>query len=370
MPHCRIEGGAGLYIQDVISLLKRYTRVRLAGRYSEEYIFPSLRSTILDTLAASSFPTYDGIRKAATLYHLLRSLGLFFLLLVKSTYRRRVPDVSVLMFTSSIQAIAVPIARLFFPRSRIVVVVQEQVDLSRGFGRVTSVLLRRCNVVVAITESWARHASRFGVHTVVLKNSFDPKFADPDHNIEPAIPSDILYVGGGAPIKGFDNLTDALPHILKSPGRRVICLGHYNDTARSTLERIKADAPQNDQLVIVGLEKDIRPYLRGTRLLLLPIGNPHFCRPAIEAGLFRKTFLIPDLPSLEDFTTAGQNCEMYPVGDTQALLEAIDLVLDNCERRASLGHENWKLAQKFLPKNEEEIAFLNALSGACCDAAP
>lgn len=347
LPHWRIEGGAGYYIRDLIASLRPVGKVQVAGPYAVDYDESPIQSAYLDKLTLQSLPTYEGIRLAAILYHVILSALRAIALRATPRHKRFKGSFDVLVLTSSVQAMAVPIACRLFPESRIAIVVQENVRLTQGLGRLTKACLKRADVVVSITETWAQHARDNGLDPVVLPNSYDPDFAAPEHNRDPAIESDLLYVGGGATIKGFDNLIAVLPELLRTPGRRIICLGHYSETARKTLKRIYGDAHPDTYLDVVGLVPDIRPYLRGTKLLLLPIGSPHFCRPAIEAGLFGKTFVIPNFAELGDFALNGKNCTTYEAARPIELKDRIDKLLQKDEVRHQLEDGNKQLAERF-----------------------
>lgn len=361
LPHWRIEGGAGYYIRDLIALLRLVGTVQVAGPYAGDYDEAPVQSARLDKLTSQSLPTYEGIRLPATLYHILLSAIKAIALLVPPRHKRFKNSFDAVILTSSVQAMAVPIARRLFPASRIFIVVQENVRLSQGLGRLTMACVKRADVVVSITETWAQHARDNGLDPVVLPNSYDPDYAAPENNRDPAIESDLLYVGGGATIKGFDNLIAALPALLTTPGRRVVCLGHYTEAALETLAQIRKDAHPDAHLDVVGLVRDVRPYLRGTKLLLLPIGSPHFCRPAIEAGLFGKTFVIPNFPELGEFALDGENCAIYDAARSEELKDRINNLLQQDDVRRRLEDGNRAVAETFCDTSKHSVAFMKAL---------
>lgn len=361
IPHWRVEGGAGCYIRDLIVSLRQVGNVQVAGQYASDYDNAPIRSACLDRLTCQSLPTYKSIHLAATLYHAFFSALRAIAVLATPQQKRFKGNPATLILTSSIQAMAVPIARQIFPGSQIAIVVQENVYLSRGLGRLTRFLLKRADIVVSITETWARHARENDLDPIVLPNSYDPDYASTAQNVTAAIESDLLYVGGDAKIKGFDNLIAALPALLNAPGRRIVCLGHYSKTARKTLARIGDAAHRDAQLDIVGLVPDIRAYLRGTKLLILPIGSPHFCRPAIEAGMFGKTFVIPDFPELADFALDGKNCATYQSLDIANFIFKISQLLYDSSLMKRLGDGNAALARNFSNVSKYAQAFVQRL---------
>lgn len=358
LPHWHIEGGAGFYIRDLLNNLGGDVLIRVGGRYAADYTQNPVESVLLDKLSALAFPAYEGIRQISTLFHLFVSLAKMVSLLMLARSKRHVASPTAFVFTSSIQALSIPITRWLYPTSLIVIAVQEQVDLSKLFGKLILRLLRQSDVVIAITECWASHARMYGINTLVIRNQYNPSYAATVNNQVPSIESDLLYVGGGARIKGFDYLAAALPQLLKRPGIRIICLGNYSYSARKTLDRIRKGTNTGAQLNIVGHVPDIRPYLRGTKLLLLPIESPHFCRPAIEAGLFSKTFIIPDHDGIEDFSVDKINCRKYIKGDTGKLIELTFNMLDSSSELFRLGQANMRFALKYQKANEGAVSQL------------
>jgi len=361
LPHWHVEGGAGFYIRDLLSTLDSNTVVKVAGRYAADYAHNPISSEFLDKLGALSVPAYEGVRPAATLFHLFVSLGCILQLWMVPKRKRFEDSPSAFIFTSSVQALSLPITRWFYPSSKIVIAVQEQVDLSRFFGKLISRLLRQSDVVLAITDDWAAHARKFGIDPLVIRNQYDPAYAAPENNQTPAIESDLLYVGGGGRIKGFDNFTAALPQLLERPNLRILCLGNYNYSARKTLDKIREGAKSGAQLNVIGSVPDIRPYLRGTKLLLLPIEGPHFCRPAIEAGLFSKTFIIPDYDGLDEFSVNNINCLKYNKGNVKKFVELTFNMLNSPENLSSLGKANMQVALNYHNSNEDAVRKLMKL---------
>lgn len=368
LPHWRIEGGAGYYIRDLIESLRPVGTVQVGGPYASDYDEVPIQCKDFDKLTLQSMPAYEGIRLAAFLYHILISALRAIALTATPWDKRFEGRFDALVLTSSVQAMAIPIARRWFPGRRIAIVVQENVCLSRGLGRLTSVFLKRADVVVSITETWAQHARENGLDPVVLPNSFAPDYAALEHNRNPAIEADLLYVGGSAKIKGFDNLIAALPELLSVPGRSIVCLGQYSEAAIKTLEQILSKAHPNAQLNIVGLVPDIRPYLRETKLLLLPIGSPHFCRPAIEAGLFKRAFVIPNFPELGDFALDGENCVTYRPLDIEDFVLKVSQLLNDPALMRRLGESNNALANKFINVSKPAQAFVERLTDSTLPA--
>jgi glycosyltransferase involved in cell wall biosynthesis len=355
LPHWRKGGGSGFYTQNLIDKLKKIYYVSVAGVHSKDFDENPAPSGLLDELSSMSFPVYDGVKKSASLFYAMISLFKALFILINFSKRKVGDAPSVIIFTSSTQAISIPIARYFFPNCKIAIAVQENVNLSSFFGGVLLRFLRKSDVVISITSQWAAHAREFGVDAVVIRNQYDPSYFSDENNSQKPINSDLLYIGGGAKIKGFDAFLKMLPTLLARPELRVLCLGEYQKKELKSLKESIKDSKSSSEMVIIGHVLDIRPYIRGTRLLLLPISSPHFCRPAIEAGFFEKTFVIPAHRGLEDFVQNGVNCisHDYSNGNGSAFASAILDLLDDPAKLRDLGIANRRNSLRFIANDSE-----------------
>jgi glycosyltransferase involved in cell wall biosynthesis len=353
LPHWAKGGGSGFYIQKLINKLNDKFVVNVEGFYSADYSRGQKSSKLLEGLSLLSFPAYEGIGKPSTLYHLVTSLGRIIQILVKYGRLNENDAPSAIIFTSSIQAIAIPVARYLFPTSKIAIAIQENVDLSSITGRLMLKLLKNSDIVISITKQWAAYARVFGVHAVIVRNQYDPSYFAPECNRVNPIESDLLYVGGDAGIKGFDLLKKALPMLLERHELKIICLGHYAARSYRFLSDINESVRSTSKVVIAGHVSDIRPYLRGAKLLILPISSPHFCRPAIEAGFFQKTFVIPEHSGLEDFVQSGVNCMSFNLSSEGAFVSTILNLLDDQVKLKAMGVANRENSSKFISSEQE-----------------
>jgi glycosyltransferase involved in cell wall biosynthesis len=354
LPHWTKGGGSGYYIQNLIDKLNDKFIVHVQGFYSAEYSEHRQSSKLLNDLSLLSFPAYEGIKKSSTLYHLLTSLGRIALIFSKYGKASENETPSAIIFTSSIQAVAIPAAKYLFPRSKIVIAIQENIKFSSISGRLMLRLLKNSDIVISITKQWAAYAQGFGVSALILRNQYDPSYFAPECNQANPIESDLLYIGGDAGIKGFDFFKKALPALLQRPGIKILCLGHYATRSRQFIRSITENSVSGSKAVIVGHVSDIRPYLRGTKLLMLPITSPHFCRPAIEAGFFGKTFVIPEHSGLEDFVQNGVNCISFNLLSESSFVRAIHNLLDDPMKLNAMGAANLVNSKNFI-SNEHEF---------------
>lgn len=358
LPHWRLEGGAGFYIQNVIAALEEVELVQIGGVHRRSYHGSLLTSRGMDTISSLSFPIYEGVSISSTILNAFRSLINLFLFFISRTYRQtmrldEVPDLIIL--TSSIQAPAIPVLRKFFPGASIAIIIQENIRLDVALGRIMLKLLKGADKVISISNAWSDHATQAGLCTALLRNGYEYNYANFLHDGSGQEMSSVLYVGGSSKIKGFEILMLAAPQLLLRPNLKIICLGLYSSGAQEALESLNASAHPTSTLNVIGHVEDIRPYLKGALVVLLPIKSPHFCRPAIEAGLLQKTFVISKLTGLEDFANDGLNCLAFQSDNISDLVSKVTLLIDDGKLRARLEDANYLNSRLFLQSPSDII---------------
>jgi glycosyltransferase involved in cell wall biosynthesis len=338
-PHFNKVGGAGLYICNLIDILSERYAVECIGRYSYDYGRSILDCVFFRVLNFILVPLYDGVRLPVAIFFFIRSFfivftfspGFFFL-------KRKIREVDCLVLTSSIQFPLVFVFRLFFPKIKLVILIQENALLDYSFllGRLMCLALKKADIVISITDQWASQAQAFNISSTVIRNFFDIKTSSCEKK-----ESTLLYVGGDAWIKGFDFLLRGFELISYKRKTKLIMLGSYGDKATKKIQQVAARCVERGSVICVeGLKSEIDSYYQGTDLVVIPIAKPHFCRPAIEAGFFNKTFLVSDFKELSDFCRPDQNCVVFDRGNVDDFVSRLHSLLSDKDRLVKLGLNN------------------------------
>lgn len=361
IPHYKSHGGAGKYIKAMLSKFRESDIMhRVVGFNAKYYVKSPHRSGcdfLLDAIACVmslvSYPAYGGVSKYAKIYHFsllpLKLTLLFFLLSTRSLCvffgNRR--SKSTIILTSSIQIPVLLFSRIF-KQYNFIVIVQENIDLIGVEGRLIKHLLRYSSLTISITNSWHNHANEVGVPRLLLVPN---SYIIPNDITDCGQLYDCIYVGGGQSIKGFSYLCEEIPLIVEDC--RICFLGEYTLEQKRMLERLDRQY-SNVKLDVVGSTGNISSYLHQSKLLLLPITHSHFCRPAVEAGLCNRTFLVSDLPNLEDFAIDGYNCIKFNLGKGE-LARKIAHLLSSQEDVERLSANNHALSMNVF--NESEVHY-------------
>ena len=354
VPHVGLEGGAGIYIKGMAAELGNKFTIEYMGQYARDFgagtsdSFPSyLRKMV--------FPNYVGVKCTTKLIYLLFSITSLLLLypFTKSNSSLR----SIFVLTSGIQVFQFLYLRKKYPNSVYILLVQENIQLNNNFyGAVTKKILNRINLVVSITNTWKEYAEEHGVSTLVWKNRFVHK-TNSDNCLECF---DILYVGGDQRIKGFETLIEFYRVYSKDTKLTICILGEVSEKKLNIIDSLNEKSSNGSRIVSCGFVENVDSYIQASKILLLPLIEPHFCRPAIEAGLHGKSFIVRRLDSISDFAIDELNCLMFSEMDD--LLVKVKELLTNKELRRKLECENYSFAQKFTVDSGDDLLIIDFIA--------
>jgi glycosyltransferase involved in cell wall biosynthesis len=338
IPHVGKSGGAGIYNADLINALNKMGNVSVAGEFSSEYVDVSKRIYTNALKNRLVFPNYDGVSILGKLYWLLCSfIGVLHLFKDKANTIKFLESFDVIFLTSSIQIpYAYFLKKLGF-KGIILCVVQENLKLEGGFGFLVTNWLKSVDLIIGITKEWCSYANSRLIKTELLANQF--KMNEQTINENPEY--DAIYVGGESKLKGIDHILKLFEDISHSKRIKIIMLGVYTDSFINKVSLINSNALHNgSELIVGGYVTNIQTYLADSKVLLMPIAAPHFCRPAIEAGFCNRTFIVPDYEELSEFVLPEYNSLTYTIGSFQDFKDKFIYLLDNPKARQILEVNN------------------------------
>lgn len=341
LPHVPVIGGAGLYNRAAIAALARRAAVTLVGDTAGAYGDIAASGAVADFALPPRpvLPAYAGASRRAFLFHAFRAP---MRAVASFRWARRhagiLAEYDAIVVTSSIDLPFLAAVAAAGVRARRICIVQENAFLSGARGTTQRRLLRSVNTLVSISRSWSARAAMHGIASIVAANPFDVAAAPSDDIVAGY---DLVFLGGSARIKGIALFLALIERLSASRPVRAMLVGAVDAPWQARIEATRAMLTARGSLLSVpGFVADVAPFLRDARLLLLPITDPHFCRPAIEAGLCGRTFVVSDLSGLEDFADPGTNCLMAPPGDVAAWLAVCTRLLDDRDERIRLAAAN------------------------------
>lgn len=351
IPHFSSNGGAGLYIKQLINLIKNNYDAQLyaGGKFAEYYNldfykFPAAHDKV-------SLPCYEGVTARAYYFNLVKLVIYTPVLISKLTKLKSKPHIDVIILTSSIQTPLVPFLKFFFKRSKIIIIIQENLQFNSFIlGSVIRKILNSTNLVISITEAWSKYAVDNLVPNILLRNLYP----QPNYSENSVKEFDFIYLGGDQRIKGFYEFVDFCGRL---PCQNIYKIAILGKLSRESKEYIyNTISKPNIKLSLLGFVDNPEYFIHKSKILIIPITSPHFCRPAIEAGFSRVPFLIKRHSGIGDFAVEDYNCLMYE-GVDQMVEKACDL-LDRPNLIAILGHNNFINSQKFIEDSETTKGFV------------
>ena len=155
-----------------------------------------------------------------------------------------------------------------------------------------------------ISKTTHIHISNKSISTYYIPNFIDPEiFVSEESDIK----YDILYTGGDLDIKGFSNfikILKSLNDLDSNISFKIAVIGFYS---QEKIQIINENCNNKISITNFGLVSNVSKYINKSRLVIIPIGAPHFCRIAIESGLLNKTFIVNTRFKDLDFITEN-NC--------------------------------------------------------------
>lgn len=149
----------------------------------------------------------------------------------------------------------------------------------------------------------------------------------------------LLNVGRVSPQKGFLYAVRALPKILeRNPSAHLVSVGATTDAA--WLERLKREAENlgvSERVRFAGARRDVADLLRACDLFLFPSLYEGLGIALIEAMAVGCACVATRTGPIPEVVTHDADGWLAPAGDEAALAEAVNLLLEDDERRERLG---------------------------------
>jgi glycosyltransferase-like protein len=223
------------------------------------------------------------------------------------------------------------------------------------------------DVVLAVTEVWREIlAADYGVRSSVVPNGVDVvryasgsprRAAELRASVGAADRPLLLAVGGLEPRKGSDNLVRALAAVGRRSGTAPVLAvlgGHsfqdyraYSDAVRAELPRLGLELGRDVVEVGTVPDDDMPSWYRAADALAFPSVKEGFGLAVLEAMSAGLPVVTSDLPVFREYLVPGRDALLAPVGDVDALADALLALLTDDRLRGSLAAAGQELVQRF-----------------------
>ena len=108
------------------------------------------------------------------------------------------------------------------------------------------------------------------------------------------------------------------------------------------LEKIKKDSSVD----IIGFHEDIPSLYSKSHIICLPSYREGFPKALMEAAAAGRAVITTDVPGCRDAIIPNKTGLLIPVKDSEALANAIEILIKNIEKRKAMGKAGRVLAEK------------------------
>ncbi len=150
----------------------------------------------------------------------------------------------------------------------------------------------------------------------------------------------VLYSGHMSPRKGVAVLLQAARHLVAERGRRDIhflLLGNREGEAEAYAEYFR-DPPMSDQITFGGYRQDIHRIQPGCYLgSIASTGWDSYTLSSVEMASCGLPLVVSNLQGLAETVDPGRTGMLFPAGDSVALANCIEALLDDPVKRDAMG---------------------------------
>lgn len=130
---------------------------------------------------------------------------------------------------------------------------------------------------------------------------------------------------------------------------------------RAAVESAARQLRVEDRVVISGLQEDVRPFLSACDVVALTSFTEAFSLAAIEAMALGRPVVHPDVGGAAEMIHSGQDGWLFPVGDTDTLVDRLAVLADPVVRARMGENARLSVASRFsehaMVERYEELLF-------------
>lgn len=175
-----------------------------------------------------------------------------------------------------------------------------------------------------------------------------------------------LFVGRLLIDKGVKEFIDAAKIVsAKYPQARFVLVGNSDANPASLSSEEIEEYSKSKSIKFVGLQSDVRPYLKECSALVLPSYREGMPVAPMEAMASSRAVILTDVPGCRELVCRkkandtfvsvvleGKNGYLVEKGNAQAVAQAMMNLIENPHKIAAMGKEGRKFAEEFLDRDK------------------
>jgi glycosyltransferase involved in cell wall biosynthesis len=147
-----------------------------------------------------------------------------------------------------------------------------------------------------------------------------------------------VYIGRIVKDKGVNELVNVFSKLNKIKNNcRLLLVGPYENSLDPILKQTQTLIEENEQIISVGWQKDIRPYVAISNVLTFPSYREGFPNVVLQASAMGLPCIVSDINGCNEIIKDGFNGIIIPPKDENTLFESMIRLAENTDERLKLA---------------------------------
>lgn len=169
-------------------------------------------------------------------------------------------------------------------------------------------------------------------------------------------PSDFVFIFVGRLVgdKGINELVSAFQKKEKGNPVKLVLVGSQEDDLDPLQKETLLQIQSNPNIIAVGHQTDVRPYLAISDVLVFPSYREGFPNVVMQAGAMELPSIVTDINGCNEIIIEGQNGLIIQVKDSNAVYESMRKMMDDTSLRIFLQK---KARPMIVSRYEQEVVW-------------
>ncbi|GFZ85297.1 glycosyl transferase [Aquaticitalea lipolytica] len=150
-----------------------------------------------------------------------------------------------------------------------------------------------------------------------------------------------IFIGRMVKDKGLNELVSAFDKLSKSnKNYKLILVGPHENHLDPLLPETEKLIEHNKQILAVGMQKDIRPYVAISHVLTFPSYREGFPNVVLQASCMNLPCIVSDINGCNEIIEHNVNGLIIPVKSETAIQDAMQFMIDNPDKRTEMANQS------------------------------
>ncbi len=147
-----------------------------------------------------------------------------------------------------------------------------------------------------------------------------------------------VFIGRIVKDKGVNELVNVFSKLNKIKDNcKLLLVGPYENSLDPILKQTQTLIEENEQIISVGWQKDVRPYVAISNVLTFPSYREGFPNVVLQASAMGLPCIVSDINGCNEIIKDGFNGIIIPPKDENALFESMIRLAENTDERLKLA---------------------------------